>query len=672
MNQDAGTTGIVCLGASAGGLRSLEAVLAALPADFPWPVLVSQHLQRDRPSQLPEILSRAGKLPVHEAIDGEPLRAGAVHTCPSDRDMGVTPDGHIALRAPPAGPPQRVDHLFATAAFAKRGRIIGVVLSGTGADGAAGSLVIKLNDGVVLAESEVTAQFAGMPDAARRAGAVDATLPASEIGPLLVDLARGQLAETNEATRAIVLEIAKDIGAATGTDFAHYRHGTLRRRADNRRAIRGDATLRAYRERLAREPQERVQLVRSLLIPVTQFFRDPAAWQALEANVVPILADRARAGLPVRVWCAGCATGEEPYSLAMLLAEAIPDAAASVQILATDLDAEAIKVADEGTYDAARLAGLPTSRRERFFRAAENGHRVRDEIRRLVQFRVHDITRDASPGTFDLIVCRNLLIYFDEELQARTLRMLHDSLTDDGFLFLGRSEAIAPQLRLFAPVDRVARIFMPVGPRAPAGTTGRIAGWPAATPTDATASGDAEEWGGPSMSEARADLSATNDELQSANEELAATNEELQAANEELASLNEETLNSNQNLSSANAELESVAAFSRPAAELAAAILQTRPEAIVACDVNGRLTLFNPRAADLFALSAASVGRPLHLTGIAPGERELRDWLQRASAAPLTLDVDHEEGPLVVTIERLNARNGRATLGWLLSWRKRE
>lgn len=459
--SDKSAPGIICLGASAGGLRSLETIVSRLPADTPWPVLISQHLQADRVSQLPEILARSARMPVREALAGEVPVGGTIYTCPSSHELGLGLDGRLTLRFPVPGKPQRIDHLFATASYARPGRTIAVVLSGTGNDGAVGSLVVKLNGGSVLAESDETAEHTGMPAAAQRAGTVDATLPADKIPAVLLALSQDGLDKANATTASLVTEIARIITSADGTDFSRYRPGTLRRMAEKRRIFHGLADLSEYRDLLANDATERTALTRSILIPVTEFFRDPQAWRALEDDVVPILAEQARAGQRVRVWCVGCATGEEAYSIAILLAESIKDRD-RVEILGTDLDPAAISAATHGTYDATRMRGVDALRIERFFEPTDHGHRANSLLRAMVKFRVHDATRDEAPGSFDLIICRNLLIYFDATLQAQMITKLRAAVVGPQILFLGRSETIQTAIE-FVPLVRPMRIFRATG-----------------------------------------------------------------------------------------------------------------------------------------------------------------------------------------------------------------
>ena len=770
--------GIVCVGASAGGLRSLEALLGRLPEDFPWPILVSQHLQAEHVSLMPQILARATKLKVQEAAEGDVPAGGTIYTCPSSAEMGLTPEGRIALRPPVAGRPQRIDHLLATAAFARPGMMVAVILSGTGNDGAAGSLVVKLNGGSVIAESDESALQTAMPKAAIKAGTVDAVLSAAAIAPALAGLASGGLEGATAATARELRAIAETLTSATGTNFSEYRFATLRRRVEKRRALVGAATLQEYGALVKREGKERDALVRSLLIPVTEFFRDPLAWDALASEVLPVLAEKAREGRTIRVWCAGCASGEEAYSLAIAMLEAgIPPERLS--IVATDLDAGALQQAGAGTYDAGRMANVGASRRARFFHARKGAFGASDGLQDVIEFRLHDLTRDPPPeGPFDVVVCRNVLIYFDDPLQQRVLRAFEDALRPGGTLFLGRSEAIPKQGGSFEPISRTLRIFRsskdadaaaapPGGPlvqsaRAgpafvfPNGEAPRIAAvlvedsdalilalddawgitvanrrardalgsalvgrsvldvfphWQGSPVQDAlrtalatgrsvrilsvpTAMGfldvDLEPMaesrerslllvarpttpkrGGARLArdheELREDLETTNDELQTANEELAAANEELQASNEELASLNEEFLSTNQNLASTNAEMRANAADARPQDPLHAVLAGS--SAAVACDLQRRITMYTPQAAELFGLRSGAAGQGPHVGDLGIPPEELGEWLRASTqaAAPIRRLHARAGGSLEVTIATLKD-SADVALGWLLTW----
>ena len=450
--------GIVCIGASTGGLRSLEALLAKLPENFPWPILVSQHLQPDHASMMPQLLARISQLQVREAVEGDLPEPGVVYTGPSDLEMGLSPEGHISMRAPVARRPQRIDHLFATASFAHPGLVIAIVLSGTGSDGAAGSLVVKLNGGTVIAESPESALESAMPEAASRAGTVDDMRSAEEMAPLLVRLSEGGLGEMTAAKERELRAIAQTLTDVSGTDFAGYRLATLRRRIEKRRTLLGIQSLGEYATLVRRDASERDALVRTLLIPVTEFFRDPEVWVALSLQVGDLVA-RARDGGTIDVWCAGCATGEEAYTCAIALIEAgVP--ASSLRIVGTDLDAAALERARRGLFSEARMTNVDATRRERFFKPLKGAFEASDELRGVTTFRVHDLTRDPLPtGPLDLIVCRNVLIYFDDTLREHVLSAFEAALTPRALLLLGRSEALPRHADVFEAVARSTRLY---------------------------------------------------------------------------------------------------------------------------------------------------------------------------------------------------------------------
>lgn len=758
--------GLICIGASAGGLRSIETLLRGLAPDVSWPVLVAQHMQPERASQLPALLARATSLPVHEAHDGAMPQAGHVYVCPSGSELGVSPEGRLALRPPAAGRPQRIDHLFSTASFARPGLVVAVVLSGTGTDGAGGSLIVKLNGGTVLVESESTAHSLGMPAAAERAGAVDSVCAADDLGPLVSRLADGALQEATESAHRVLRRIAGTLARHTRTEFESYRLATLRRRVEKRRVLAATPTLEAYADLVERDEEERRALVQSLLIPVTEFFRDPHAWEGLASHVLPDVLAPARDGAPIRMWCAGCATGEEAYTLAMLVAERLPDPG-MVEIVATDLAGDVIQTARRGLYPPSRLREVAAGRLARFFDQDQDAYHVREEVRSLVRFEVQDVTREAPPGTFDLIVCRNVLIYFEEDLQARVLDRFRRSLRPNGTLFLGRSEALprghdgftatGARLRLFqaaAPVADAADAAPtdPTDPLAPhrgqdgsAGTASEVSAllladsdalllvvdpswrvtsanprarkilgqdaigaslldvlpaWRDSPVHDAlrTSLGTGRSvrvLGAPTPHGAfdliiepfppnahtlllvahvarppprpsaqdhlAADLATTNDELQAANEELAAANEELQASNEELASLNEEFQSTNDNLAATNAGLRATA---DPApSDLLRALLTSRPDAIVLCDRDRRVVLFNPAAERLLGIAPAALGHPLDLPAIGATRALLDAWLDACS--PGSPPQQRSCGGMHVRIETLLVHAN--PIGWMLT-----
>ncbi|GEM_PF-1063613 len=452
--------GVVALGASAGGFTSLETILKALPKDFPWPVLVAQHLDPKQPSHAAEVLARASALPVVEAAAGMRLEPGRVYACPANSEMAISKEGVVRLRAPVAGRPQRIDFLFDSLARSYEECGVAVVLSGTGSDGASGALHLKRVSGTVIAESEETARHFGMPNAAIQAGAVDLVLPAQDIPDVLVRIATGQMPVPAQEERGAMDRILTLLRERRGTTFEQYRAGTLTRRMRKRMPIVGATTLAGYLQHIEGNPAELDSLFDALLINVTEFFRDPDAWDALQRTIVPELKARMEENDELRVWSVGCASGEEPYSIAMLLAESLDPAQWSrVKIFATDADEPALNEARAARYDPARMSHVSPQRLSRFFTPVGARYEIVKSIRQMVIFGRHDLTKDPPIGRLDLVVCRNVLIYFDVPLQRRIASTLQYSLRPGGFLFLGKSEEVPREVPGYDVRERQSRIY---------------------------------------------------------------------------------------------------------------------------------------------------------------------------------------------------------------------
>ena len=463
--------GIVVIGASAGGLASLQALVAGLPPDFRMPVLVAQHSDPRHASHLADILARHTTLPVHVAIDGERVKPGEIGVCPSSMAAHLAADGTVELRPIASHPPRGITALMFSAADAYGERAVAVILSGTGSDGVAGALEVKRRGGTVLVESEASAAHFGMPSAAIRAGAADIVRPATAMGEVLSALASGTLDKDSAERTEDFENILAFVQQTRGTRLDHYRTGTVRRRLRRHVFLSGYSTYAEYLAALKKDPKEIDRLFDTLLINVSSFFRDPDAFTHLRDEVIADLVERVKRGESVRVWSAGCATGEETYSLAMLFAEALPDPNdwTRVKIFATDLDAAAVDIAREGAYPRSQIGEVGSQRLAAFFTETPDGVRVTKALRRMVVFGVHDLTKDPPIANQDLIACRNVLIYFDVPLQRRVLTTLRFSLADGGCLFLGRSEAV-PSESEFVPIDRRYRLFRRRGP-APLGSS---------------------------------------------------------------------------------------------------------------------------------------------------------------------------------------------------------
>ena len=462
---------LVVIGASAGGIEALSVLASGLTKDFPAPIVVAQHLHPDHPSSLTEIISRRTDLEVVTVTDRMPLRPGTIHIVPPNRHVAVT-DHEIRLETGAARRPKpSVDHLLETSAEIFGDRLIAVILSGTGSDGAAGAQYVAAAGGTVIAQDPETAWFPAMPRSLSPA-TVDAVTRLEAIGPLLEALVLGTTT-VKEGDRSLQRFLGQ-LRDRTGIDFAAYKRPTVIRRIERRMAATKSATLADYHGLVLRQPEELHRLTSSLLIKVTSFFRDADLFDHLRTAVLPRLIDEARSGSrDLRFWSAGCATGEEAYSLAILVAEALgPDLAAfNVRIFATDADPEAISFARRGVYPTSAMKGIPPELLRRYFVESDGEHEVSSQIRAMTVFGEHDLSKRAPFPRIDLILCRNVLIYFTAELQRRALQLFAFALRDGGTLVLGKSEtttaipgpfvAEEPNLKIYRRTAE--RTLMPTG-----------------------------------------------------------------------------------------------------------------------------------------------------------------------------------------------------------------
>jgi len=462
---------IVGIGASAGGVEALEGFFRGLPDRPGMGFVVITHLSPDRESLLHEIIARYTSLAVQVAADGVEVLPDTVHVLPAGAILGIS-NAHLVLRRPERRERKPID-LFFTALAADQGEFaVGVVLSGGDGDGSLGIKAIKQHGGLTFAQSHdgYGPHYPDMPQSAITTGFVDFVLPADQMGSRLVDCQRGldpaggAAAEDEDGplpAEDAVQEIYAILRNRVGHDFSGYKAKTFLRRVQRRMQIRQLTDVARYVEQLRQDAQEVVALFRDLLINVTSFFRDPAAFEKLTEVVVPRLFEGRGAEDTVRVWVPGCATGEEAYSLGMLLREHIDRQAAAprIQIFATDIDEQALTIARAGRYPEALLEGVSPERRQRFFLADGGSQIVAREVRDLCIFSQHSVIRDPPFSRIDLISCRNLLIYFGLDAQNRVIPIFHYALAPDGYLFLGSSENISQFGELFAPMDKSFRIF---------------------------------------------------------------------------------------------------------------------------------------------------------------------------------------------------------------------
>lgn len=619
---------VVGIGASAGGLDAFHKFFDHMPADCGMAFVMVLHLPPDRKSMLPEILGRWTRMPVMEGVDGAVIKPNCVYV-PPPHAMVSLKDGRLGVRLF-ASDDQRlsrpIDAFFDALGAAVGDESVGIVLSGTGSDGALGLKAIKECGGLTIAQGRDGSepQFGEMPAGAIATGSVDLVAPVEDIPAHLVRIkgrgtGRDTRKEASDDADAVRRKLCAILRAQTGHDFSGYRDKTFLRRVQRRMQVLDVRTLHDYAARLQADHDESILLFRDLLIRVTSFFRDKETFETLEALAIPHLFAGKQADGAVRVWVPGCATGEEAYSLAILLREHMDHLSAvpKVQVFATDIDESAIVTARLGRYPSTLLNGLSPERFERFFEQVPGGFSVAKEIRDLCTFSGHNLVRDPPFSRMDLVSCRNLLIYMDTELQAAVIPALHYSLLPGGILLPGGAESAARHQDLFAPLDKAANIFKrrnvkspalnlyryqpetaaqrPVlePPRAPGsgresvfsanpdaaargvtpGTPNedlRPAGSSDGLATPAPQRGSAADLARPSPTSDEVEpiklellrwqerFQALTEQHQTALEELRSSNEELHSVNEELQSTNEELETSKEELQSVNEELHTV------------------------------------------------------------------------------------------------------------------
>lgn len=463
-----GVTQLVVVGASAGGVEALLELVASLPADFPAPIVLAQHLDPHRPSQLASLLAGRSHLPVRTVTGREPLHAGTIYVVPADRDVEIT-DHHVAVLAHSGrGSKPSIDHLLTSAAHRFGEDLVAVILTGTGSDGAAGAQAVKAYGGTVVVQNPETARFPGMPGAVAPS-AVDVVADLEAVGPLLVQLLNGSFVLPAPRDEEELRPFLDRLREQTGLDFLAYKRPTIERRLRRRMTAVGAETLAEYRRYLDRHPDEMQRLVASFLIKVTEFFRDPDVFTHLRDQILPGLISEARERGELRLWSAGCATGEEAYSLAMLVADVLGDDIESlpVRIFATDVAPDAVEFARRALYPESALEHVPPGIVERHFVKVDGGYEVRKAIRGLVIFGEHDLGYRAPFPRIDLVLCRNVLIYFTPELQRRALQRFAFALRRSGYLVLGKSETVSPLPDFFALEQPRLKVFRRVGDTMP-------------------------------------------------------------------------------------------------------------------------------------------------------------------------------------------------------------
>lgn len=476
---------VVGIGASAGGLQAIKLFFENMPQDNGMAFVIILHLSPDHQSIADKIIQESTRMPVLQVTETVSIEKNHVYVISPAQRLSMN-DGFLEVSTSDARETRHasIDLFFRDLADVHRERAFCLVLSGTGSDGAVGLSRIKEQGGITLAQAPEDAEFDGMPRAAIDTRMVDLVLPVVEMPQKLLELWRNSqeislpdvndpelqtIAAISEREALIAEQLLHDIliqlRTGTGHDFKHYKRATVLRRIERRMQVTAQPDLKAYFLYLQNNPEETKALLGDMLIGVTNFFRDREAFEALERDVLPQLVSAAVSAQPekeeIRVWSAGCSTGEEAYSLAMLVSDQLQlDASkASLQLFATDIDERAISVGRAGLYPQAIVTDVPPTRLRHYFLKEDDHYRIRKEIREKVLFAKHSLLSDPPFSQIDLIVCRNLLIYLDREVQREILQMFHFALRPGGFLFLGSSESADACHELFAPVDKRNRIF---------------------------------------------------------------------------------------------------------------------------------------------------------------------------------------------------------------------
>lgn len=461
---------VVGIGASAGGLEALELFLSGVPTDSGMAYVIVQHLDPTQKGMMPELLQRATSLAVVQATDRLKVRPDHVYVLPPNHDISIQKCVlHLTKPAAPRGRRLPIDFFLNSLAQDYHQKAVAVLLSGMGSDGTEGLRAIKTNAGLILVQDPTTAAFPSMPQSAIDADLVDIIAPAAELPKRII--ARLQQKPSvkldsinpDELVKSGLDKVLSLMQAHNGQDFSLYKKSTLYRRIERRMGVHQLGHISEYVNLLKENTQELDLLFKELLIGVTSFFRDPAAWDNLRDIAFPALFQRTPSGRALRAWVPACSTGEEAYSIAISFKEALeihqPAGRFSLHIFATDLAQDAIDLARTGHYAKDIDARVSADRLSRYFTATDDGYQIAKEVREMVIFAPQNMAQDPPFTKLDLLSCRNVLIYFGPELQQKLLALFHYSLTPGGILFLGNSETVGSTTHLFEALDSKTRLY---------------------------------------------------------------------------------------------------------------------------------------------------------------------------------------------------------------------
>jgi chemotaxis methyl-accepting protein methylase/signal transduction histidine kinase/PAS domain-containing protein len=661
---------IVGLGASAGGLQALKQFFIGMPADSGMAFVVILHLSPQHESHAAAVLQETTKMPVMQVDEVIRVAPNTVYVIPPTKYLEME-DDHIRLSEPEHLKSRLVaiDLFFRTLADAHGTYAIGVVLSGAGTDGSVGIRRVKESGGITIAQDPHEAELDGMPRAAIATGAVDFVLPVNEMPKRLIDVWRNaQQFQLEAASKDPVFEewpsaedILRDVfrllHRRTGYEFYHYKRSAILQQIGRRMQVTATQNLAAYRDYLENHAEE-AQVLKDMLFGGTSFYRNSKSFESFERKVVPrLFQDKAKCD-KVRVWCAGCSTGEEAYSMAMLLLEYTSALACppNVQVFATDIDQDVIRTARAGHYPAAIEADVPPRRLRHFFTMEEDGYRIDNEVREHLLFAVHNLMKDPPFSKLDAIICRNLVSCFNRDTEAKVFELFHFALRPGGYLFLGLPESAERVAGLFDVLDQRHRLYranpvahptraVPVMPlegaskdmrevRARPGDTereqgGHIIAFHQRVVKEETLRPEGQASRAAKTNEVvrRLELElrclreqlreiveqyeATIEEQEVSNEELQATNEELRSTTEELETSKEELQSINEELCILNQELKSKIEELSEANDDLVNLMSSTDIATIFLDRFLRIKRYTPRAVELFNFIKTDIGRPL-------------------------------------------------------------
>ncbi|MEX2589414.1 MAG: chemotaxis protein CheB, partial [Chitinophagales bacterium] len=441
---------VIGIGASAGGLDAFKKLIKAIPEDSGMAFVLVQHLDPHHKSLLPEILQKETSVPVVEITDDIKVEPNHIYVIPSNKMMVVKDSVLLLTKRPKKSITDRtlpIDLFFTSLAEVHQSHAIGVVLSGTGSDGTLGLKMIKDHGGITIAQEEASASYNGMPHSAVQANVVDFILTPEKIPRKLIELCSNMdksdedLQNLLQPDEEVFKKILALLSIRKGVDFTYYKQTTVRRRILRRMALSKIDKLAAYLKKIRENTAEQNILYQDLLIPVTAFFRDTDTFDYLCENVFPRIVKNKAPGETIRVWVAGCSTGEEAYSIAMCFREILGDNR-RVQIFASDLSEPAIAKARSGIYTKREVEALMPKRLQKFFKKHNGNYLVNKNVRDMCVFAIHNLLKDPPFGKMDFISCRNVLIYMDPYLQKKALTTFHYALNPRAILLLGKTESI--------------------------------------------------------------------------------------------------------------------------------------------------------------------------------------------------------------------------------------